>query len=76
MGDVGEDDLDTIRALLTDVQLGQFFSRIRDDLQVCGHVCTLDLANVQCISLIAVVAVVVFVVGGLVVQTPNQRLLG
>ena len=50
MGDVGEDDLDTIRALLTDVQLGQFFSRIRDDLQVCGHVCTLDLANVQCIS--------------------------
>ncbi|XP_068219174.1 activated Cdc42 kinase Ack [Palaemon carinicauda] len=34
MGDVGEDDLETIRGILADVQLGQFFPRIRDDLQV------------------------------------------
>ncbi|XP_066973940.1 uncharacterized protein Ack isoform X1 [Macrobrachium rosenbergii] len=34
MGDVGEDDLETIRGILADVQLAQFFTRIRDDLQV------------------------------------------
>ncbi|XP_071543450.1 uncharacterized protein Ack isoform X2 [Panulirus ornatus] len=34
MGDVGEDDLEVIRGILVEVQLAQFFSRIRDDLQV------------------------------------------
>ncbi|ROT70357.1 putative tyrosine-protein kinase sid-3 isoform X2 [Penaeus vannamei] len=34
MGDVGEDDLEVIRTILVEVQLAQFFTRIRDDLQV------------------------------------------
>ncbi|KAK7071910.1 ATP binding [Halocaridina rubra] len=34
MGDVGEDELEIIRGILVDVQLAQFFTRIRDDLQV------------------------------------------
>lgn len=34
MGDVGEDELEVIRGILVEVQLAQFFTRIRDDLQV------------------------------------------
>ncbi|KAG7170612.1 Activated CDC42 kinase 1-like 1 [Homarus americanus] len=34
MGDVSEDDLEVIRSILVEVQLAQFFTRIRDDLQV------------------------------------------
>nr|XP_045606362.1 uncharacterized protein LOC123763283 isoform X2 [Procambarus clarkii] len=34
MGDVGEEELEVIRGILVEVQLSQFFTRIRDDLQV------------------------------------------
>lgn len=35
MGDTGGEEGEEVRALLAEVQLGQFFTRIRDDLQVC-----------------------------------------
>ena len=39
-----DDDLETLRSVLADVQLLQFFSRIRDDLQVINsHVIELAL---------------------------------
>ncbi|KAG0723890.1 Activated CDC42 kinase 1 [Chionoecetes opilio] len=34
MGDVDGEELETVRAVLAEVQLGQFFTRVRDDLQV------------------------------------------
>ena len=34
MGDVEGDELEVVRSILLEVQLGQFFTRVRDDLQV------------------------------------------
>lgn len=34
MGDVEGDGLEAVRAILAEVQLEQFFLRVRDDLQV------------------------------------------
>ncbi|XP_063841302.1 uncharacterized protein LOC135089551 isoform X2 [Scylla paramamosain] len=34
MGDVEGDELEAVRSILVEVQLGQFFTRVRDDLQV------------------------------------------
>lgn len=33
MGDVEGDELEAIRGILVEVQLGSFFPRVRDDLQ-------------------------------------------
>ena len=34
MGDVEGDELEVVRGILVEVQLAQFFTRVRDDLQV------------------------------------------